>query len=151
VARTVALGGIAGTLIAWNWLRLESGPSDGQAVLMVVLALAPAAVRGLRARIATGVVAFLIAAGSAFDLGPGIHYPGRLLARFGQGFLDFYDVKLPFNPAAQPRGGRAGRRSRCSSARVGRPRSSAATTSCVAPRCWRACSCCWSRCGSGRV
>ena len=103
MARTLALGGIAGTLIAWNWLRLESGPSDGQAVLMVVLALAPAAVRGLRARIATGVVAFLIAAGSAFDLGPGIHYPGRLLARFGRGFLDFYDVKLPFNPAAQPR------------------------------------------------
>src|SRR5439155_139315 len=26
VARTLALGGIAGTLIAWNWLRLEIGP-----------------------------------------------------------------------------------------------------------------------------
>ena len=103
MARTLALGGIAGALIAWNWLRLENGPGDGQAVLMVVLALAPAAVHSLRARIVTAALAFLIAAGSAFDLGPGIHYPGRLLARFGQGFLDFYDVKLPFNPAAQPR------------------------------------------------
>jgi len=103
VARTLALGGVAGTLIAWNWLRLENGPSDGQALLMVLLALAPAAVTGLRARIATAVVAFAVAAGSAFALGPGIHFPGRLLARFGQGFLDFYDVKLPFDPGAQPR------------------------------------------------
>jgi len=41
VARTLALGGIAGTLIAWNWLRLENGPREGQAALMVLLALAP--------------------------------------------------------------------------------------------------------------
>ena len=101
MARTLALAAVAGTLIAWNWLRLERGPSDSQALLMIVLALAPAVVRGLRARIAVAIAAFLVAAGSAFDLGPGVHYPGRLLARFGQGFLDFYDFKLPFG--GQPR------------------------------------------------
>jgi transglutaminase-like putative cysteine protease len=103
VARTLALGLVAAMLIAWNWLRLENGTSDGQALLIIVLALAPAAVPGRRARIAAAVVAFLIAAGSAFHLGPGIHYPGRLLARFGQGYLDFYDAKLPFDAGAQPR------------------------------------------------
>jgi transglutaminase-like putative cysteine protease len=103
VPRTLALGVVAATLISWNWLRLENGTDDGQALLIIVLALAPAALPGLRARIAAAVVAFLIAAGSAFDLVPGIHYPGRLLARFGQGYLDFYDIKLPFDPGAQPR------------------------------------------------
>jgi protein-glutamine gamma-glutamyltransferase len=103
VSRTLALSVVAATLIAWNWLRLENGTDDGQALLIIVLALAPAALPGLRARIAAAIVAFPIAAGSAFDLGPGIHYSGRLLARFGQGYLDFYDVKLPFDPGAQPR------------------------------------------------
>jgi protein-glutamine gamma-glutamyltransferase len=103
VPRTLAIGAVAGTLIAWNWLRLERGSSDGQTLLMIVLALAPALGRGVRTRIGLAVAAFLVAAGSAFDLGPGLHYPGRLLARFGQGFLDFYDVKLPFDPGAQPR------------------------------------------------
>ena len=101
--RTLALGAVAGALIAWNWLRIEHGPSGAEGLLMVVLAVAPAALRGLRNRIAASVVAFLVAGGVAFDLGPGIHYPGRLLGRFGQGFLDFYDVKLPFDAGANPR------------------------------------------------
>jgi protein-glutamine gamma-glutamyltransferase len=103
VPRTVALGAVAGTLIAWNWLRIEHGPSHVEGLLMVVLALAPAVVAGLRYRIAAAVIAFLVAAGVALDLGPGIHFPGRLLGRFGQGFVDFYDVKLPFDPGANPR------------------------------------------------
>jgi transglutaminase-like putative cysteine protease len=49
------------------------------------------------------VVAFLVAAGIAFDLEPGLHYPGRLLARFGGGFLDYYDVQVPFGHATHPR------------------------------------------------
>lgn len=101
--RPLALGAVAGLLIAWNWLRIEHGTSDGEALLIVVLALVPAAVRELRYRIAASVVAFLVAAGLAFDVGPGIHFPGRVLSHFGQGFLDFYDVKLPFDAAAQPR------------------------------------------------
>jgi transglutaminase-like putative cysteine protease len=42
---------------------------------------------------------FLIAGGSALRVAPGVHYPGRLVSRFWQGFIDFYDVKLPFDPA----------------------------------------------------
>jgi transglutaminase-like putative cysteine protease len=103
VPRTLALGAVAGTLIAWNWLRIEHGPSHAEGLLMVVLALAPAVVAGLRYRIAAAVIAFLVAAGVALDLEPGIHFPGRLLGRFGRGFVDFYDVKLPFDPGANPR------------------------------------------------
>jgi transglutaminase-like putative cysteine protease len=103
VPSTLALGAVAGVLIAWNWLRIEQGPSDAKGLLMVVLALAPAALPGLRNRIAASVVAFLVGAGVAFDLGPGVHFPGRLLGRFGRGFLDFYDFKLPFDPGANPR------------------------------------------------
>jgi transglutaminase-like putative cysteine protease len=103
VPRIIVLGAIAGLLIAWNWLRIEHGSSDGEAMLVVVLALVPALVRSVRYRIAAAVVCFLVAAGVAFDQGPGIHYPGRVLGRFGQGFLDFYDVKLPFDAVAQAR------------------------------------------------
>ncbi|HEY6835282.1 MAG TPA: transglutaminase domain-containing protein [Gaiellaceae bacterium] len=101
--RTLALGGVAGTLIAWNWLRLEDGHSHGEALLIVVLALVPALFPRVRERIAAAVVASLLAAGVAFDQGFGLHYAGRVLGRFGQGFLDFYDYKLPFDGAALPR------------------------------------------------
>jgi transglutaminase-like putative cysteine protease len=103
MARTLALGLVAGTLIAWNWLRLEEGPSRPQGLLILLLAVVPALARGFRLRVALSVAAFLVAAGSAFELRPGLHYPGRLLSRFGGGFLDFYDVKLPFDPGGQPR------------------------------------------------
>jgi transglutaminase-like putative cysteine protease len=103
VLRTLALGGVAGTLIAWNWLRLENGQSDGKALLIIVLALVPALFPRVRARVVAAVVAFLVAAGIAFDQGPGLHYAGRVLGRLGQGILDFYDVQLPFDAAAQPR------------------------------------------------
>jgi transglutaminase-like putative cysteine protease len=102
MARTILLAAVAGTLIAWNWLRLEEGPPRSQAILVIALAIVPALTRGLRTRLAVSLVAFLVAAGSAFGLGPGLHYPGRVLSRLGQGFLDFYDVKLPFDPADQP-------------------------------------------------
>ena len=101
--RVIVLGAVAALLIAWNWLRIEHGSSDGEALLVVVLAFVPALVPNVRYRIAAAVACFLVAAGVAFDQGPGIHYPGRVLSRFGQGFLDFYDVKLPFDPGAQPR------------------------------------------------
>ena len=103
MARTVVFGVVAGTLIAWNWLRLEQGPSRGQAALIVLLAVVPALARGLRARLAASAAAFLVAGGIAFDIGPGLQYPGRLLSRFGGGFLDFYDVKLPFDTGTQTR------------------------------------------------
>ena len=101
--RTLALGLVAGALIAWNWLRIEENPRSGQAILIVILGVAPALVPGLRARIAAAAIAFLVAAGIAFDQGLGLHYAGRVLGRFGQGFLDFYDIRLPFDAVAQAR------------------------------------------------
>jgi transglutaminase-like putative cysteine protease len=96
VARTLLLGSLAGALVAWNWLRLEQSASIGKATLMTALALAPALVPGARRRVAAAVVASLFAGGVAFDLAPGPHFLGRLLSRFGGGFLDFYDVQVPF-------------------------------------------------------
>ncbi len=101
--RTIAVGSLAGALLAWNWLRLEDGGHGGQALLVVVLALVPALVPGVRRRAAAALVSFAVASASAFDLGLGWHFPGRLFSRFGRGFLDFYDVQLPFDPSSHPR------------------------------------------------
>ena len=100
--RIVALGIVAGSLIAWNWMRLEDPPHAGQAVVMILLAFLPAFGRGLRSRLALGAVAFALAAGNAFALGLGPHAPGRLVSRFAGGFGEFYDVPLPFFPGTHP-------------------------------------------------
>ena len=104
MGRTLVLGSLAGVLVAANWLRLEDGESGGQAALVVALALVPALVPGsVRRRALSGFLSFLVAAGVAFDVEPGLHFPGRVLARFGNGFLDYYDVQLPFAHANHPR------------------------------------------------
>ncbi len=101
--RTLLVGAFAAFLLAWNWLRLEERTSTGQAAFVVALALAPSIVPGARRRVIAATVAFLLAAGSAFELPLAWSFSGRLLSRFGGGFLDFYDVQLPFGPAAHPR------------------------------------------------
>jgi transglutaminase-like putative cysteine protease len=103
MGRTLAVSAFAATLIAWNWLRLEERTSSAQAALVVALALLPALVPGARRRAAVAVAAFLVAAASAFDLSVAWSFPGHLLSRFGGGYLDFYDVQVPFDPAAHPR------------------------------------------------
>jgi transglutaminase-like putative cysteine protease len=102
VSRTFLLAGLCGLLISWNWLRLESGVTESQGTLIVLLAIAPALVSGLRKRLAVGLGSFLLAGGIAFQLGPGVDYPGDLASRFWQGFLEFYDVTLPFDPGLHP-------------------------------------------------
>lgn len=97
--RTLLVGGLAATLLAWSWLRLEEGTSAAQAALVVALALAPALVQGTRRR---AVVAAL-AAGGVLEIAFGWSYPGGILSSFGRGFLDFYDVQVPFDPGAHPR------------------------------------------------
>jgi protein-glutamine gamma-glutamyltransferase len=99
VPRTLLVGALASTLLAWGWLRLEEGTSAAQAALVVALALVPALVPGARRR---GVAA-AVAAGSALELAFGWSYPGRILSRFGSGFLDFYKVQVPFDPGSHPR------------------------------------------------
>jgi transglutaminase-like putative cysteine protease len=102
VARTFALAALAGSLIAWNWFRLEEGSSSGAGALVVLLAISPALVRGWRRRIPVAVVAFLLAAGGAFQVSPSLGFPATLGSRFWQGFLEFYEVGLPFDPNVHP-------------------------------------------------
>jgi len=97
------VGGFSAVLIASSWLRLEERTSTAQAAFVVWLALLPSLVSGARRRAATAILAFLVAAASAFELPLAWSYPGQLLDRFGRGFLDFYDVQVPFDPAFHPR------------------------------------------------
>ena len=103
MGRTLLVGGFSAILIASSWLRLEERTSTVQAAFIVWLALLPSLVTGARRRVAAAIVAFLVASASAFELPLAWSYPGKLLARFGGGFLDFYDVQVPFDPATHPR------------------------------------------------
>ena len=97
--KVFALGAVAAAPIAWNWMRFEDGRSGGRAMLLVLLALVPA-LGSRRWRVPLAAAALLVAGAVAFRLGPGPHYPGRLLSRLWSGFLSFYDVQLPFSAAA---------------------------------------------------
>jgi transglutaminase-like putative cysteine protease len=80
-------------VIAVTWLRLEQ--PDGSAfrvAALVALALAPAFVRY---RYVATAVAVVVAARLAYGFW---WHPGRLATRFASGFLDFYDVRTPFDP-----------------------------------------------------
>jgi transglutaminase-like putative cysteine protease len=100
--RALLVGGIACIPILWNWMRLEEPSSAGRAALLVLLALAPAAVTNRNLRFAAAAVALAIAGGTAFHVALGPHYFGRTFTRLWDGFLEFYDVKLPFAPVEHP-------------------------------------------------
>src|SRR6476659_2637106 len=100
--RALLVGGIACIPILWNWMRLEDPSSAGRAALLVLLALAPAAVVNRNLRFAAAGVALAIAGGTAFHVVLSVHYFGRTAVRLWDGFLEFYDVRLPFNPAEHP-------------------------------------------------
>jgi hypothetical protein len=82
------------------WLRLERPTERGAALLVAALALVPALVRPLRPRIATALVVSLAGLGVGFGSSPVAH-PGRVASAFANGFLDFYDVRTPFDPRVQ--------------------------------------------------
>jgi transglutaminase-like putative cysteine protease len=96
--RTLAVSLFPAIVIAAVWLRLERPVDEfGRAFAIVALALAPALVRPLRLRFAAVVVALLVGARIAF--GVSVHGFFRTLGtRFSNGFLDFYDVRTPFDP-----------------------------------------------------
>src|SRR5207245_6396975 len=107
--RTVVLAGLAGLVIAVDWLRFEEPRSGGgRPFALVVLAIAPVLLRPLRFRVVGLVVAWVGAIWVAFSISPralwpgGESYFGRLGSRFGGGFLDFYDYRLPIDPSAHP-------------------------------------------------
>jgi transglutaminase-like putative cysteine protease len=103
MARALLVVALGAPLLAWSWMSLESGADAGQATLVVLLALAAALVRPRSARIAACVLALLVAGAIAFGVGHVWALPGRVLSRFGSGFLEFYDYQVPFDPAAHPR------------------------------------------------
>jgi transglutaminase-like putative cysteine protease len=100
--RALLVGGVACIPILWNWMRLEDPSSAGRAALLVLLALAPAAILHRNLRFAAAAVALVIGAGTAFHVVLGLHYFGRTGVRLWDGFLEFYDVKLPFAPVEHP-------------------------------------------------
>lgn len=84
-------------VVAATWFRLESPRSDPTRVVVVILlALAPALARPRAARIAVLVVSVVV--GARVALGIWVRHPIRLGAAFKNGFLDFYDVQVPFDP-----------------------------------------------------
>jgi transglutaminase-like putative cysteine protease len=102
VARTAALCLGPAALLAWSWLRLgEPHANSSTALWLIVLAVAPALLPRLRFRLLALVPATVLALHAA--LGVWIVHPLRLLGRFGHGFLEFYDVKLPFASITHPR------------------------------------------------
>ena len=88
-------------VIAATWLRLED-PLDKpyRPIAVGVLALLPALVRPLAARVVAALGAAVLAAWIAFGTSPlhPKHLPGGVGRRFADGFLDFYDVRTPFDP-----------------------------------------------------
>jgi len=106
--RALAVSAVTAAVLAAAWLRLES-PLDRplRAIGVAALALLPVVVPGLArgrgavaVRVLAATVAAVLAAWIAFGVSPlhPRHFPGTVGSRFGNGFLDFYDVKTPFDP-----------------------------------------------------
>ncbi len=95
--RTAAVAVVPAIVIAAAWLRLEQ-PHDApsRAAAVAALALLPALARRGQARVGAVLVVVLIAA--RLTLGLQLRHPGRFGSRFANGFLDFYDVQVPFDP-----------------------------------------------------
>jgi transglutaminase-like putative cysteine protease len=95
--RAAAVAIVPAIVIAAAWLRLEQPRDDPTRVAVIVLlALAPSLIRPGAARVASTLVAAVL--GARWTLGLPLHHPGRFGSRFANGFLHFYDVKVPFDP-----------------------------------------------------
>ena len=108
--KTALLSGLASLVIAVDWLRFEEPRSGGgRSIVLAVLAITPLLLRPLWVRLAAFAVSALLAAWVAFSISPlalrpgGEGFFGPLGSRFSRGFLDFYDYRLPFDPAEHPR------------------------------------------------
>ena len=110
--RTLLLYAVPALLLASGWLRVEEGNAPrGEFALVALLALAPALAPSWRARVAAAAVAALVSLRVAFDVSPLEARPfdarhdffGPLVSRFADGFLEFYDVTVPFAPEQHAR------------------------------------------------
>ena len=102
MVRTICFSAALGALVAWNWARLEQPrPSVGPILLMIALGIAPALLPRMRWRLAGAAAALFLAAPIALEVSRP-YAIGRLSSRAGRGFLDFYEVLVPFDPTAHP-------------------------------------------------
>jgi transglutaminase-like putative cysteine protease len=97
VHRTILVSVAAGAFLAFSWLRLEEPREGGRLAVILLLAVAPALLPRARWRLVASVPALLLAASVAFD-----DSPRDVVDRAQTGLRSFYDVALPFDPAAQP-------------------------------------------------
>jgi hypothetical protein len=94
---------VPGAVVAALWLRLEEPRQEGEAALVVALALAPVLVRPWWGRLAASVAAALAAVWIAFSAPPWdlILFRGdwwdRVGTRTDTGLRDFNDVFVPFD------------------------------------------------------
>jgi transglutaminase-like putative cysteine protease len=106
MVRTIAVFALPAALIALAWLRLEETRAPGgDALWVVLLALAPVLAPTIALRIALTVPATLTAAWVALDTPPTDDRSGfftPVADRFSDGFLDYYDIAVPFSGAEQP-------------------------------------------------
>lgn len=109
MAKTLAFSAGLGLLIAWSWGRLEDPrPGGWPFVLMVALGVSPVLLPRWRMRFASELAVLLalealalLAAGS-YALHARPYELGKLVGRLGSGFVDFYDVLVPFDGRAHP-------------------------------------------------
>src|SRR5439155_17757319 len=98
--RTIAVYSVPAAVTAVAWLRLENPRRGGDAVWIVLLAVVPALAPTLRLRLAAAVPVGLLASWVALDVTP-LH-PRGLSRTAKHGFLQFYDVQVPFGADAFP-------------------------------------------------
>jgi transglutaminase-like putative cysteine protease len=110
VLRTALLSALAGVVIAADWLRLEEPHhTSGRAAALVGIAIAPALLRPRWLRLAGVLCAAVAATGIAFSVSLLALVPGGesffspVADRFGAGFVDFYEFRLPIDPTVHPR------------------------------------------------
>jgi transglutaminase-like putative cysteine protease len=107
--KTALLAGLAAFVIALDWLRFEEPRSGGgRPFVLALIAIAPVFLRPIWLRLVTIAGSAVLAASVAFSVSPLAVWPGGegffgpLGSRFSRGFLDFYDYRLPFDPAVRP-------------------------------------------------
>jgi transglutaminase-like putative cysteine protease len=107
--KTTLLSGVAALVIAVDWLRFEEPRSGGgRPFVLAVAAVASVLLRPVWLRLVAIAVSALLAAWVAFSLSPLALWPGgedffgTFGSRFSRGFLDFYDYRVPFDPATRP-------------------------------------------------
>ncbi|MBA2616128.1 MAG: transglutaminase domain-containing protein [Actinobacteria bacterium] len=115
MGRTLAAYGLIAAIVAPAWIGLESGAFPfGEVLALTFLALLPGLavwLRRSRAVVAAAILGSTLVAGTiAFDLSLANARPrdserdffGPLLSSFKQGFLEFYDTRVPFDPGRFP-------------------------------------------------